>query len=65
MEVIEMKAGDILDISKDVCCPVCGRPLDFAWESFHSENKVAGCCQKIYWISPSNFYRLNEIIDER
>jgi hypothetical protein len=59
-----MKEGQLIDISESILCPLCGEPLNFKWESRHSDRKIATCCKKEYGIKPSKFYEVEYIINE-
>lgn len=53
----------LIDISEENLCPICKKPLNFKWENWHGERKIANCCNKEYWIIPSNIYKLEQIKD--
>lgn len=57
-----LKENDLIDINNKYKCPACGKVLKFEWESPHSDQKVANCCDSEYYIMPSKYYAVNRII---
>jgi rRNA maturation protein Nop10 len=59
-----MKIGDLIDLSNNNKCPKCGKELKFLYENSHGDRQIATCCGNQYWILPSRFYVIEEIMED-